>query len=218
VAPTPRGPADPGYGPVQRRRMQVLFADWNPRDAGPHDENVEVYSNCAQVELLLNGKSLGAQDRPADLAPRTWRVPYAPGTLEAVGRNHGQVAATFELRTAGKPARLVLSAEHAQVSPDWDDVDYVTAEVVDADGAVVPDADNLVRFRISGPGAIIAVDSANNASHEPFQATERHAFQGRCLAIIRATAASGRITITATSPGLAPASAEVEAVAPPDGP
>ena len=103
VAPTPRGPADPGYGPIQRRRrMQVLFADWNPLNPAPHDETVEVYSNCEQVELVLNGQSLGAQARAADLAPRTWTVPYAPGTLEAVGRNRGEIVARYELHTAGQ--------------------------------------------------------------------------------------------------------------------
>lgn len=218
VAPTPRGPADPGYGPVQHRRMQVLFPDWNPRDASPHDETVEVYSNCAQVELLLNGKTLGTQNLAADLAPRTWHVPYAPGTLRAVGRNRGKVVATAELGTAGKPVRIQLTAERSRVSPDWDDVDYINAAIVDANGVVVPEAVNLVAFNVSGPGEIVAVDSANNASHEPFQARERHAFQGRCLAIIRATAPSGTITITATAPDLAAASVNVQALAVTSGP
>ena len=212
VAPTPRGPADPGYGPIQRRRMQVLFPDWNPANAAPHDETVEVYSNCEQVELTLNGRSLGAKPLAADLAPRIWTVPYAPGTLEAVGRNQGEVAARFELRTAGKPAALELTAHHAQLAPGWDRVDFITARVVDANGVVVPDADNPVAFAVTGPGAIAAVDSANNASHESFQGPQRRAYQGRCVAIVRATAAAGEITISATSAGLAPGSVTIDAV------
>jgi beta-galactosidase len=211
VAPTPRGPADPGYGPIQRRRIQVLFADWNPLNPAPHDENIEVYSNCEQVELVLNGKSLGGQARAADLAPRTWTVPYAPGTLEAIGRNHGLIVARDELQTAGRPARLELSAGQAQLSPAWDHVDYVTASVVDANGVVVPDADNPVTFQVTGPGVIAAVDSANNASHESFQGTARLAFQGKCVAIVRATGTSGDITISATAPGLAADAVTVEA-------
>jgi beta-galactosidase len=216
IAPTPRGPTDPGYGSFQRRRPQVLFADWNPRNPAPHDEDVEIYSNCEQVELVLNGQSLGAQDRAADLAPRNWKVPYAPGTLQAIGRNHGQVVAQFELRTAGPPARILLTSRQSQVSPAWDDVADVTALIVDANGVVVPDADNLVTFAAAGPGVIAAVDSANNASHEPFQATARHAYQGRCLAYVRATAATGSITISASAPGLEAGQLSLNAVpAPP---
>jgi len=212
VAPTPRGPVDPGYGPVRRRRMQALFPDWNPRHPAPHGETVEVYSNCAQVELVLNGQSLGAKPRAADFAPRTWTVPYAPGTLEAVGRNRGEVVARFELRTAGNPDHLELTAHHAQLAPGWDRVDFVTARVVDANGVVVPDADNPVTFAVTGPGAIAAVDSADNASHESFQGSQRRAYQGRCVAIVRATAASGEITVAATSPSLAPGSVTIDAV------
>jgi beta-galactosidase len=80
---------------------------------------------------------------------------------------------------------------------------------VDKDGTVVPDSDALVSFKISGPGVIAAVDSANNASHELFQASERHAFQGRCVAFIKAAAPSGEITLTASTPGLAPSSASI---------
>lgn len=212
IAPTSHGPVDPGYGPVQAQRYRrVLFADWNPTVDTPHEENVEVYSNCDQVELFLNGRSLGAQDRPADLSPRNWKVTFAPGTLEAVGRNHGAVAARYELRTAGTPARIVLTADRRELSPQWDDVDCVSANVVDEHGVLVPDASKLISFQITGPGVIAAVDGANNASHESFQATERHAFQGRCLALIRATAASGRITVSASSPGLIAGSVELEA-------
>jgi len=214
VAPTPRGPTDPGYGPVQRRRMQFLFPDWNPKNPAPHDENVEVYSNCEQVELRLNGRSLGVQPRAADLAPRTWTVPYAPGTLEAIGRNQGEVVARCQLRTAGPPARLELTAHRAQLAPGWDDVDFVTAEVVDANGVVAPGADNPVTFAVAGPGTIAAVDSADNASHESFQGNARRAYQGRCVAIVRATAATGEITVSASAPGLAPGAVTIDAVAP----
>ena len=188
---------------------------WNPKNPAPHDENVEVYSNCEQVELRLNGRSLGVQPRAADLAPRTWTVPYAPGTLEAVGRNQGAIAARFQLRTAGPPARLELTAHHAQLAPGWDRVDFVTARVVDANGVVVPGADNRLTFAVTGPGALAAVDSADNASHESFQGTARRAYQGRCVAIVRATAAAGEITVSATSPGLAPGSVTIDAVAAP---
>jgi beta-galactosidase len=194
---------DPGYGNDPLRRPQVLFSDWTPHNAAPHEENVEVYSNCEQVELVLNGKSLGSKPRPADDAPRAWRVPFEPGTLKAIGSNHGQTVATDELGTAGKPAKILLSTDHDHLTPDWDDVSYVTATVADENGVAIPDGHDEITFALTGPGVIAAVDSADGASHEPFQAMKRRAYQGRCVAILKATA--GRpapMTLTATAPGL----------------
>lgn len=201
VAATPLMPTDPGYEADQRRR-QVLFSDWNPSNGGAHEENVEVYSNGEEVELFLNGKSLGSKSLPADASSRNWLVPFAPGSLKAVARNRGQVVATNELRTAGAPAKIILSVDRSGLRPTWDDVAYVTATVVDANGVIVPGANNLITFTATGAGKVIAVDSADNSSHESFQAAERRAYQGRCFAIIRATAA-GRINVVASSTGLA---------------
>jgi beta-galactosidase len=74
--------------------------------------------------------------------------------------------------------------------------------VADANGVPVPGADHLISFAISGAGAIAAVDNADNTSHEPFQAAERHAYQGRCVAFVKAAAPDGNILLTATAPGL----------------
>jgi beta-galactosidase len=205
IAPARLGPTDPGYetGPVTPVRFpQTLFPDWTPANTAPHEENVEVYSNCEEVELLLNGKSLGSKPLPADASARVWRVPYEPGTLRAVGRNKGAKAAAYELRTAGKPARVTLSVDRSRIRSNWDDAAFVTATVVDANGVLVPNADQSISFQLSGPGSIAAVDSADHASHEPFQASERKAFQGWCVAIVKAKG-SGPITLKASAPGLA---------------
>lgn len=200
IAPTTAGPTDPGVVPLNRR--PVTFADWSPASREPHEESVEVYSNCETVELFLNDQSLGRQPLNADASPRTWKVAFAPGVLRAVATNHGVAAATAELRTAGEPARIVLSANRSAVTASFDDVALVTATIVDANGVVVPGAADLVTFSADGPGAIVAVDSADNASHEPFQATSRRAFRGRCVAFVRATDGTGSITITASSGAL----------------
>ena len=213
VAPTALLPTDPGYGTAaQERRPTVLFSDWTPRNPGPHDENVEVYSNCEQVELFLNGKSLGAKPRPADDAPRVWNVPFAPGMLKAIGANFGKEAATYELRTAGRPTRILLSVDRASIAPIWDDVSYVTATVADDNGVILPNSNDLISFKIGGPGVIAAVDSADNNSHEPFQATARRAHRGRCFAMIKATAA-GKIALEASAPGLKNASVIIDVIA-----
>lgn len=201
TAPNPAAPTDPGYEP-DPRNVQVQFSDWTPRDAGPHEENVEVYSNCDEVELILNGKSLGSKPLNADAAPRNWKVNYEPGTLQAIARNQGKVVATHELRTAGRPAKVMLAVDRSRLTPDWDDVSCVTATVVDANGVVVPTAGDPVTFKVEGPGVVAAVDSDDNASREPFQASLRHAYEGVCFAYLKASAAPGRITLTASAPGL----------------
>jgi beta-galactosidase len=203
-------PTDPGYG-GEERHTQVLFSDWTPEDLSPHEENIEVYSNCKEVELFLNGQSLGVKTINADASPRNWQVPFSPGILKAVARNDGEVVATDELRTAGKPAKIILSAESKTISPDFDDVAIVRAKITDANDIEIPSANDLISFQISGPGQIAAVDNGDNSSHELFQAGERHAFQGECAAFVKANSGSGKIILTATATGLTDGSVEVEA-------
>ncbi len=209
VAPQARTAADPGFEPLNRAQAQ--FADWTPKNLSPHQENVEVYSNCDQVELFLNGKSLGTQPKHADATARTWQVAFEPGTLKAVAKNGDTVVANDELHTAGKAAKVVLEADREKLTPSWEDVSYVTAKVVDENGVTLPNAADLVKFQITGPGVIAAVDNAENSSHESFQATERHAYHGICYAIIKATAAAGSITVSASAEGLQGGSTMIEA-------
>ena len=202
-------PEDPGWG-GEERHTQVQFADWTPRKTEPHDENVEVYSNCDEVELFLNGKSLGIKPINKDASPRAWKVTFASGTLRAVARNNGKEVATDELRTAGKPARIVLTSDRKKSLSGWDDVAFVRAVVVDENDVVVPRAKDLIRFSIAGSGVIAAVDSADSASIEPFQATERRAYQGVCFAMIKATMGGKKIVVTAEADGLKSGSVAIE--------
>jgi beta-galactosidase len=178
-------------------------ANWTPVDAGTYDDaRVEVYSNCEEVELFLNGKSLGTKVKPEDDSPRSWEVTYEKGTLKAVAKNNGKEVASDELKTAGIPAKIILTADKSQISRTWDDLSYVTASVVDADGIVCPNVDKLISFSISESGIISAVDNGDTKSHEQYQASERHVFNGQCIAIIRAKSSSGKITVTASTPEL----------------
>ncbi|MGD1029577.1 MAG: glycoside hydrolase family 2 TIM barrel-domain containing protein [Opitutaceae bacterium] len=209
--------ADPGYTPApanNRLRTPEVFVDWTPDNTAAHDENVEVYSNAERVELFLNGQSLGTQPLPSDASPRTWRVAYAAGSLKAVASNHGQVVATDELRTAGRPAKIMLDSDRAALAPTFDAVATVTVTVTDANGVAVPNAKDLIGFQVTGPGVIAAVDSGDHESHESFQSAERRAYQGRCVAFVKASAASGHITLSASAPGLESASVGIDAAAP----
>jgi len=190
------------------------FSDWTPRDPDTYTRaDVELYSNCEQVELILNGKSLGSKLHPDDDAPRLWSLPFEAGVIRALGKNNGKVVATHELRTAGEPAGILLEADRTRLDCNWDDVACVTAVVADENGIRCPWADDLITFNLTGPGVIAAVDNGDTAGHEPFQASQRRAFQGRCFAVLKAAAPAGRITLTASAPGLTSSRIIIEAVA-----
>jgi len=193
---------------VAPRVAEPLMADWTPQNMAPHTENVEVYTNAEQVELFLNGKSLGTQKLHADASAISYQVPFEPGTLKAVATSGGKAVASEELKTAGKPARIAFTADSPSrpLTPDWNDVRYVTATLVDAAGTPIPDSKTEVKFAASGPASIIAVDSGNMANHEPFQGTQRQLYDGSAVAILRATGTAGQIKVTASADGVPTAS------------
>lgn len=202
-------PAEPGMDTGPRRRHR-LVSDWTIRDASGTPQHVEVFTNCDQVELFLNDKSLGIQQRSPDDEPLIWDVPFAAGTLRAVGRDKGAVAAAHELHTAGKPTRVILSVDQPTLKADWNDVAYVRASIVDDHGTTVPDAKALVQFDAVGPGYIQAVDSGDNMDTAPFAATRRRAYMGSCVAIIKANG-GGTIRISASAAGLSGGAITIEA-------
>ena len=223
-----RGPVDPGYASPTSNNQQAttnpnvpldpttrfgqpLLLDWSPKDQSPHTENIEIYTNAEEVELFLNGKSFGTQQRHADASPIAFQVPFATGTLKAIARTGGKIVAKDELRTAGRSDHLILTTETPTLGPDWNDVAYATATLVDDNGTVVPDTTTVIHFDTSGPGKIIAVDNGNLLDHDPFQTSERKLYEGHAIAILRATASSGAITLTATAEGVTPATIKIAA-------
>jgi beta-galactosidase len=185
-----------------------IFPHWNWKQGAPVD--VWAYFNSDEVELFLNGKSLGTKRKSGDDLHVMWRVPFEPGTLKAVSRSRGKVVLTREVLTAGQPARIILSPDRKVIKADGSDLSFVTVKVVDADGTVVPQAANLVKFQLTGEGSIAGVDNGSQVSHEPFKANYRKAFHGMALAIIQSKGKAGRIVLKATAAGLAPASVVIE--------
>jgi len=200
---------DPGSAP-----MPQYLHDWTPENSAAHNEHIEVYTNCGQVELFLNGKSLGVKTRNADDSPIIYTVAYAAGELRVVASNDGKEVATDILHTAGKAAKIVLQADQTKLPADWDDVCFVNARVTDADGNTVPNAANEIHFAVRGPGFVAGVDNGDFVTHEPFVANEHQAYQGRCLAIVKANGA-GTIMVAATADGLARAAVQVEGIGKP---
>ena len=215
LAPPPRPEVDPGYDPVAPPPpppAPILMSDWTPPDLSPHAEEVEVYSNADEVELRLNGRAVGRLPKPADDAPRIFKVTFAKGVLTATALNKGKVVATHEMTTAGPAARLVVKTDRTLIPPGFDEVAHVTVEIVDAKGVAVPGASDEITFVVDGPASIVAVDNGDPQSHEPYQGLKRRAFQSRVLAIVRATAATGRIRITARAASLTEGSVDLNAV------
>jgi len=180
-----------------------LFPHWN----WENDQIVDVwaYTNLEEVELFLNGTSQGVRKITADSMHAMWRLQYTPGTLRAVGRRNGTVILTKEVKTAGEPAKIMLETDRDQISADGMDLAFLTARIVDRAGVLVPHADNMINFSIRGDGKIAGVDNGLQTSHEPFQADHHKAFNGLCLAVIRAGKTPGAITVGAASGDLEPA-------------
>ncbi len=203
VAPAERAAIDPGYESIPPGAQETLLLDWTPRNAAPHSESVEVYTNCEEVDLLLNGQSLGKQKLHPDASPITWVLPYAPGSLKAVAFIHGAKAAEDELRTAGNAARIILSAQRGTISPGQANAVTISATAVDAEGVRVPGESSEIKFTVSGPGEVVATDNGSILDHESFLLPQHHFYSGRAVAIVRATSSSGAIHVHAAASGLA---------------
>jgi beta-galactosidase len=218
VGVSEKAAVDPGYEPVPPSMQEPLRMDWTSRNSAPHSESVEAYTNCDEVELFLNGRSLGKQLKHPDASPLLWDVPYEPGSLKAVASNQGRQASVDELRTAGKPVRIILVPDRARISPDHNDAITIVATAVDDAGVPVPDASAEIQFTVTGPGEIVATDSGSNTDHESFLLTHRHLFAGHLVAILRATGSSGEIQIRASAPGMLDGATGLQAVpsAPPE--
>ncbi len=186
-----------------------LLPHWNW--PGREGEPIEVWchSNCDSVELLLNGHSLGSQDMPRN-GHLEWTVPYQPGTLEARGMKDGQTVTTT-VETAGPAAQIQLQPDRGQISTGGCDVAVVTVSVHDADGRLMPIADDQISFQCEG-GTILGVGNGDPSSHEPDKATNRRAFSGLCQVIVQSGRETGEITLTADAPGLLGARVVIEAV------
>jgi len=145
----------------------------------------------------------------------SWSVPFQPGKLTAVATSNGRVVARDEIHTAGSARAITLRPDTQTITADGKSLSFLTVEVVDHSGTGVPDAGNLIKFRVTGPGALAGVDNGQQENAQSYQASFVPAFNGKALVIVRSTQRPGRITVTATAPGLAAASATIQSTAPP---
>jgi beta-galactosidase len=184
---------------------------------------VHVYTSGDEAELFLNGKSLGRKKKVFDTPGNSqlngqpayrirWdNVPYEPGELKVVAYKNGKKWATDTVKTTGEAKRLELQPDRSTIAGDGHDISFVTLRVADKAGLTVPRAGNLVRFSITGPGEIVATDNGDATDLASFQTTDRKAFNGLALAIVKAKRGQpGVITLTATSDGLTAAKTTIK--------
>ena len=178
-----------------------LLPHWNWR-AGDTIDVVSYYNHADRVELFLNGRSLGTRSKANGQFHVKWRVPYQPGTLKIVSSINGKQVLSKEVKTAGRPYKILLSPDRKTIASDGEDLSFITATIVDKDGVMVPDAGNDIHISLSGPGTIAGVDSGSPVSLESFKADHHTAMNGKMLCIIQAGKSRGVINLTASANGL----------------
>lgn len=213
--PQPSFPLNPGRQDWSKWHWHDAADSWNWEGNEGKTIEVTVYSSCEQAELFLNGKSLGK--KPTDRSTKfmaTWQVPYQHGILHATGFIGRKKVAEAELKSAGEPEIIKMTADRLQINADGQDLSYITVELTDKNGLRNPNAENPVTFTIDGPGTIIAVGNGNPVSLESYTLPKRLAWHGRCLVVIKSDVKGGKIILKASTEGLPSSSAEIESIEP----
>ena len=201
--PLPSFPVNPDKAWWSLWDWPDAISSWNFEGFEGKSLSVSVYTNCEEAELLLNGTSLGRRMNTTENKNiLQWDVPYESGELKASGYRDGNLAVTAVLRTANKPASIILKPDRTTIKADGQDLCYVSIELVDEQGIRNPLADNTLTFNVSGAGGLAAVGNANPVSSESFRKNERKAWQGRCMAILRSGKEPGTISLVVRSEGL----------------
>ncbi|MBQ9285008.1 MAG: DUF4982 domain-containing protein [Bacteroidaceae bacterium] len=199
------------------QRIRRLTDHWTRHEG--EQLSLTVYTNADEVEIIVNGKSLGTKpnDRtnPKVRNQIRWeKLTYEPGYIEAVARTNGRIVARHREETAGEAVALRLKAdlepaarplagvESSYWKADGIDLNHISVAAVDKRGRVVPTADADVHFEVEGAASLAAVSSGDHYSDELTQTDHRHLYLGRALAIVRSSHTPGDVTVTATAPGL----------------
>ncbi|MEY4431972.1 MAG: hypothetical protein RLZZ44_102, partial [Bacteroidota bacterium] len=180
------------------RPVLHIFPHWNWQQ-GQEVDVWAYYNQADEVELFLNGKSMGVKTKEKDDLHVFWRLQYEPGILKAVSRKNGKVVLEKEIHTAGKPTAIELASDKKIVKKDGYDLAYITVTVKDSEGNVVPNANHLINFEITGGGKIVGVDNGYQANLDSFKANSCKLFNGKCIVIVQSNAKKENIIVKATT-------------------
>ncbi|MGH2649258.1 MAG: glycoside hydrolase family 2 TIM barrel-domain containing protein, partial [Ginsengibacter sp.] len=199
------------HTPIPEGHTEAVSAwgwpDEVPAYTFPGDEGkkmqVHVYTTYPGAQLQLNGKTIGEQNVSAETKlTATFSITYDPGVLKAIALQNGVPVDSVILQTAGKPRQIKLTADRSTIHANRNDLSYVTAEIVDAKGHLVPDAVLPLHFNIKGAGEILATANANPSDMESFQQPQYKTFRGKCLIIVRPNGKGSTIKLNAEGEGL----------------
>lgn len=185
-----------------------IFPHWNWKEG----QTVDIwayFNNADEVELFLNGLSLGKKAKEKDVYHVFWRVPFQKGTLKAVSYKDGKEVLTREVKTTGDPISIKLTADRQTIKADGKDLSFITVEALDAEGNPVPVADNLINFTIEGDGFIAGTDNGDSTDPNSLKKPSRKLFSGKALAVVQSHKKAGKIILKATSSNLKQASIEI---------
>ncbi|MDR7209157.1 sugar-binding domain-containing protein [Flavobacterium piscis] len=175
-----------------------LFPHWNWQK----DQEVDVwayYNNADEVELFLNGKSLGKKAKQNDDLHISWRVKFEPGTIKAISRKDGKVVLEKEIHTAREASKIDLKADKTTIKNDTYDLVYVTVSITDTAGNLVPNANHKIDFEVTGGGKLVGLDNGYQANLDSFKASSYKVFNGKCIAIIQSNGKKENIQLKAST-------------------
>lgn len=187
-----------------------IFPHWN-WTAGQEVDVWAYYNNADEVELFLNGKSLGKKAKQNDDLHISWRVKFEPGTIKAISRKDGKVVLEKEIHTAGAASKIDLKADKATLKNDTYDLVYVTVSIVDKNGNLIPNANDLINFEVNGGGKLVGVDNGYQANLDSFKANSCKVYNGKCIAIIQSNGNKENIQLKAlTGNGISSATIDIK--------
>lgn len=184
--------------------MAHILPHWNWPERAGKITPVHVFTSGDEAELFLNGKSLGKKKKGDYEYRLRWDdVIYEPGELKVIAYKNGKIWARDSVKTTLDPARIELIPDRSVIKSDGSDLSFVTVRIKDENGLIVPNASNMIKFEIEGPGEIVATDNGDPTCMIPFPSKNRNAFNGLALVIVRSIEGSkGKIILRASSEGL----------------
>lgn len=192
--------------------MVHILPHWNWPERLGKITPVHVFTSGDEVELFLNGNSLGKKEKGKYEYRLRWDdVLYEPGELKAVVYKNGKAWIEKVIKTTGKTSQLIATADRAEIAADGKDLSFITVQISDTEGLLVPRSNNLIEFSIDGPGEIVATDNGDQTDMRTFASHKRNAFNGLALVIVRSkTDKAGSFNVIAKSDGIQEATVKIK--------
>ncbi|MFY0625794.1 MAG: DUF4982 domain-containing protein [Reichenbachiella sp.] len=173
--------------------------NYNPQDSTA----IEVYTNCNEVELMLNGSSLGSKKLADNMGDHIikWFVPFESGELIAKGTHDDGAVVEYKLKSAGEMGGLSINADTQTLTADGYDVAHIEVELIDSEGIPFRTNDQEVEFVVKGDCKILGVDNGANDNVQDIQSNKIVTANGRCMMIIQSNLTKGKVTLLAKSNG-----------------